>query len=83
MGMSVFIFMAIVVVASSVVVAFDARKNRVSVSASRPYSVNTGALAWLLTCLLIWVFGFPYYLVRRWQVRRWQVRRDEDGPGAN
>jgi len=70
MDTSVFIFVAIVVVASSIVVALDAHKNRVSVSASRPYSLNTGALAWLLTCLLIWVFGFPYYLVRRWQVRR-------------
>lgn len=29
------------------------------------YSLNTGALAWFLTCILLWIFGFPYYIYKR------------------
>jgi len=54
----------VVVVVSSIWVGLDARSKRIPID-KKPYSLNNGALAWFLTCLLLWIFGFPYYLVKR------------------
>jgi hypothetical protein len=51
-------------------VASDAGKNRIPISKGAKYTVNTGALAWFLTTLLIWIVGFPYYFMRRSDVMR-------------
>lgn len=32
------------------------------------YSIHTGALTWLLGCLVIWIFVFPFYLIKRAQI---------------
>lgn len=58
----------IIVFATSFWAAYDSHKNKISIAANQPYSFNTGWLAWLITCLLLWLFTFPYYLYRRYQV---------------
>jgi hypothetical protein len=60
-----FTFMAILVIGTTIWATFDARANQVSTSGSQPYSFNTGALAWFVGCLLLWIVVFPCYLVRR------------------
>ena len=54
----------IVVLGTSAWAAYDASENKIPID-KKPYSWNNGALAWLLSCLLLWIFLFPYYLVRR------------------
>jgi hypothetical protein len=58
-----------VVVATAVWVAVDARVNRVPTYGDR-YDMNTGAFCWFLGCLLLWIFAFPAYWVRRYSVLR-------------
>ncbi|MBI4586674.1 MAG: SHOCT domain-containing protein [Planctomycetes bacterium] len=61
------ILILIVIVVSAIWVAVDAKNNKIPID-KKPYSANNGALAWLLTTLLFWIVGFPYYLIKRSQV---------------
>ncbi len=61
--------LAAVVLLSSVWVAVDAARKRVPTYGER-YDLNTGALAWFLGCLLLWIVVFPAYWVRRAAVLR-------------
>lgn len=54
----------LIVIGTTIWVGYDAKQNRVPID-SKPYSLNNGAVAWVLTCILLWIFGFPYYLVKR------------------
>ena len=57
----------LVVLGTTTWVAFDSHSNRIP-SGNGEYSVNNGAVGWGLGCLLLWIFVFPYYLVKRNQV---------------
>jgi Short C-terminal domain len=59
----------IIVIGTSFWVAYDAKANEITVN-DNPYSINNGALAWFLSCIFIWIAGFPYYLVRRSTILR-------------
>lgn len=57
----------IVVIVSSIWVYFDARR----IGASRglvPGFFDLGPLAWALVCLLLWIIGFPAYLLMRGKI---------------
>ena len=45
-------------------VGYDAKVNKIT-SNGKPYSFNNGAFSWVVTCLLLWIFAFPYYLAKR------------------
>lgn len=53
-----------IVLGTSVWTAYDAYCYSIPTSGST-YSTNTGGIAWLLGCLLLWVIVFPFYLVKR------------------
>jgi len=53
-----------IIVLSSIWVAYDAHQNKISID-GKPYSLNNGWPAWFLTCLLLWLAGFPYYIYKR------------------
>ncbi len=61
-----------VVLVTGLWVAVDARINRVPTYGDR-YDMNTGAFCWFLGCLLLWIFVFPAYWVRRSAVLRRRV----------
>lgn len=61
------IVVLIVVIGTTIWVGYDARQNRIPTD-SKPYSLNNGALAWVFTCILLWIAAFPYYLVKRSKV---------------
>ncbi len=52
------------VIVTGLWVAIDARINRVPTYGDR-YDINTGAFCWFLGCILLWIFAFPAYWVRR------------------
>lgn len=54
----------LVVAISSFWVYSDAEENKISVD-GKPYETNNGAVAWLLSCLLLWIVFFPYYLYKK------------------
>jgi len=60
----------LVIIGTTIWVGYDAHKNEISISAKKPYSINTGTVAWVITCLLLWIVTFPYYLVRRSKILR-------------
>jgi hypothetical protein len=53
------------IIASSVWVLVDAQKQKVAMNRKRPYSPSNGSVAWFIGCLLLWIIGFPWYLVAR------------------
>lgn len=61
------ILILLVVVVSAIWVAVDAKNNKIPID-KKAYSANNGALPWLLTTLLFWIVGFPYYLIKRSRV---------------
>ena len=63
-----FIIILLIVVGSTIWVGIDAKKHQVSTLAKAPYSLNTGAVAWVLYCILFWIAAFPCYLYRRSKV---------------
>jgi hypothetical protein len=69
----------LIVIATTIWVAFDAKKNQITTH-DKPYSINTGALAWFFCCLLLWIAAFPYYLVRRNKLLK--LRRASASPPA-
>jgi rhomboid protease GluP len=69
------ILAAIVVIAlSSAWVYRDARKHRIPTH-GYAYTVNTGAGAWLLGCLVLWIVVFPAYLIRRNDLLQHRLQR--------
>jgi rhomboid protease GluP len=54
----------VVVLLSSTWVYCDARKHRIPTH-GYAYTANTGAGAWLIGCLFLWIVVFPAYLIRR------------------
>ncbi len=54
----------LIVIMSSIFVAFDSHKNKISVN-SNSYSSKNGAVTWLVFCLCLWVLFFPIYLYKR------------------
>jgi hypothetical protein len=50
-------------------VAVDARKNRVA-TYGNDYNFNTGAVAWFLGCLFLWLLVVPVYFMRRASILR-------------
>jgi uncharacterized membrane protein len=59
-----FEFVLLIVIGTSVWVGFDAQANKITSSAGE-YTAWNGAVGWVLICLLLWIVGFPAYLVRR------------------
>jgi len=64
---------ALVVLGTTIWVGFDSATNQVSTSSKNPYTPNTGAVAWVLGCILLWIVVFPFYLYRRSQTLRQNV----------
>jgi hypothetical protein len=62
-------FVLFVVVGTTIWVMCDSHSNKIP-SGSGEYSLNNGAVGWGLGCLLLWIVGFPYYLLKRHQVLR-------------
>jgi Short C-terminal domain len=54
----------LIVIVSSIWAGLDAHAKRIPID-NKPYSLNNGGLAWFGTCILLWIFGFPYYLYKR------------------
>ncbi len=54
----------VIVIATSVWVAFDARSIGVRKGKIEGF-FNMGAAGWFFSCLLLWVVAFPAYLVKR------------------
>jgi len=53
------------IIASSVWVLVDAESHQVPMSKGKPYSPSNGSAAWFIGCLLLWIIGFPWYLIAR------------------
>lgn len=68
-----------VVVLTGLWVAVDARINRVPTYGDK-YDMNTGAFCWLLGCLILWIFVFPAYWIRKYSVLRRRVERAGEPP---
>jgi hypothetical protein len=68
-----------IIVATSLWVALDARKNGIPTH-GEGYGLNSGALAWFLGCLLLWIVVFPYYWFRRGRVLRERRKRASAPP---
>lgn len=62
--MDVFFFSFLFVIATSIWMAVDAESNKIPIS-GKDYNVNTGAIAWFLSGVLLWIATVPYYLYRR------------------
>ena len=58
---------SLIVIGTSIWVAYDSNANKVAID-KKPYSLNNGAFAWLISCILLWLAIFPYYLVKRSKV---------------
>lgn len=53
-----------ILIGTTVWVAYDAHKYKIAVN-KKPYSLNNGAVAWALSCVVLWIGFFPYYLIHR------------------
>lgn len=53
------------IIASSIWVLVDAETHKVPADRHKPYSVSNGSAAWFIGCLLLWIVGFPWYLIAR------------------
>lgn len=53
------------IIGSSVWVLVDAESHKVPMSKKKPYSPSNGSVAWFIGCLLLWIIGFPWYLIVR------------------
>ena len=54
---------------SSMLIAVDSHANQIATN-DKPYGVGNGWLPWLILCLLLWIVGVPWYLIRRASVLR-------------
>ena len=50
-------------------IAVDSHANQIATN-DKPYGVGNGWLPWLILCLLLWIVGVPWYLIRRASVLR-------------
>lgn len=57
-----------IVVSTSIWVGIDASSNKIPSDINKPYSSNNGAASWVPLCLILWVVGFPSYLIVRSKV---------------
>lgn len=71
----------IIVIGTTIWVAYDAKGNRIPID-NKPYSLNNGALAWFLSCALLWIAGFPYYLYKRSKVLSERQTPSQSGSAA-
>lgn len=53
-----------VVIGTTLWVVVDSKKNQIP-TYGEAYTLNTGALTWLIGCILLWIVAFPLYLFRR------------------
>jgi hypothetical protein len=70
---------------SSTWIAVDSQRNQIATN-DRPYGAGNGWLPWLILCLLLWIVGVPWYLVRRASVmkqRGSQAAAEPEGPAAS
>jgi len=63
--MAIFWLITLVVLGTTAWVTYDAHTNEISTSSKHAYAWDTGAFAWCVACLLLWIVFFPAYLVRR------------------
>ena len=61
------ISLMLIIIISSIWVYNDSEINQISIT-KNPYSENTGQLAWLFSCLILWPFLFTYYNIKRSRV---------------
>jgi len=61
--------MLLVVIGTSVWVLIDSKKIGVKKGQLKGIA-NMGPGGWFIVCLLLWIVGFPYYLVKRGEYRR-------------
>lgn len=54
---------------------YDAHHNKISIT-GKPYSVNTGVAAWVLSSLFLWIATIPYYFYKRAKTLK---QRKEEG----
>ena len=45
-------------------IGYDTHNKRIPL-AKRRYSKNNGSLVWIMSCIFLWIFTVPYYLVKR------------------
>lgn len=58
-----------IIIITSIWVFFDAKK--IGVKKGQLKGVcNMGPAGWLIVCLLLWVIGFPMYLIKRSELKR-------------
>jgi len=59
----------LIVIVTSIWVFFDAKK--IGVKKGQMKGVcNMGPGGWLIVCLLLWIIGFPLYLIKRPELKR-------------
>jgi hypothetical protein len=59
----------LIVIGTSIWVFFDA--NKIGVKKGQLKGVcNMGPGGWLITCLFLWIIGFPVYLIKRPELKR-------------
>lgn len=66
----------LIIIATTIWVGYDSSLNKISID-NKLYSLNNGAVAWVLSCILLWIVTFPYYLIKRSTVL--QERQKEKG----
>ena len=66
----------LIVVGTTIWVGYDANSNKVAIN-NKPYSTNNGAIAWVLSCILLWIVTFPYYIYKKSQIMQ-QKRNKAD-----
>lgn len=59
-----FVLIFLIMIGTTIWVGYDAHLNQVSID-DKPYSVNNGAIAWVVSCIIIWIATFPLYLYKR------------------
>ena len=55
---------SVIVGITSIWAAFDSHNHKISTTKGR-YSWNTGALAWFISCLALWLIAFPAYIAKK------------------
>ncbi|MCK4667700.1 hypothetical protein KAU33_13170 [Candidatus Dependentiae bacterium] len=61
------ISLILIIIISSTWVYKDSEIYQISIT-EKPYSENTGQMAWLFSCLFLWPFFFTYYMIKRSKV---------------
>jgi hypothetical protein len=56
----------LLILITSVAVTIDSARNQTPLKTERPYSpLDNGWLGWAAVCFALWIYGFPYYVYRR------------------